>query len=36
MTTGAIVFMVLVLGVVWGGFALTLAMALQKEKKKRG
>jgi len=36
MTTGAVVFMILVLGIVWGGFAFSLAMALRKEKKKRG
>lgn len=36
MTTDTIIFMVLILGGVWGGFAFTLVMALSKEKKKRG
>ncbi len=36
MTTGAIVFMILILGIIWGGFAFVLTMALRKEKKKHG
>ncbi len=35
MTTGALVFMILILGGVWGGFAFSLYWALRKEKKKK-
>ncbi|NOY77908.1 MAG: methionine/alanine import family NSS transporter small subunit [Calditrichaeota bacterium] len=35
MTKGAVVFMILILGIIWGGFTVTLVTALRKEKKKK-
>jgi len=35
MTKSAIVFMILILGIIWGGFTVALVMALKKEKKKK-
>ncbi|GBD92913.1 hypothetical protein BMS3Abin05_00488 [bacterium BMS3Abin05] len=35
MTKGAIIFMVVILGIVWGGFIFSLCFALLKERQKR-
>ncbi len=34
MSTAALITMILILGVVWGGFVLALRLALRKEKSK--
>ncbi len=34
MSTGAIIMMIIILGGVWGGFAYTLKLAMNKEKEK--
>ena len=35
MSPGAILFMILVLGIVWGGFTFSLVWALRKERSKK-
>lgn len=36
MSSTAVAVMVLILGFVWGGFALILSLAVRKEREKRG
>lgn len=35
MTTGTLITMIIILGIVWGGFATILGIALKKERGKR-